>query len=93
MTASKSDSDQPVNPRVFVVRPDSATEQWLVSEQGDAGPAQAFGNKDAAVEAAKKLAQAFGPSRLRVESGDGKVDLECAYDKDPLVTQLEKFGF
>jgi hypothetical protein len=64
-----------------------------VSEQGDSGLPQAFDDKDAALEAAKKLAQAFGPSRLRVETNDGKVDLECAYAKDPLVTQLEKFGF
>jgi hypothetical protein len=93
MAISKSDNDQQVNPRVFVVRLDPAAEQWLVSEEGDSAPAQAFDSKDAALEAAKKLAQAFGPSRLRVENRRGNVDLDCAYDKDPVVTQLEKFGF
>lgn len=93
MTTSDRDSDQQANPRVFVVRPDSTGNQWLVCEQDDSGFPQAFDDKDAAMEAAKKLAQAFGPSRLRVENSDGTVDLECAYDKDPLVTQLEKFGF
>ena len=79
-------------PREFTVSFDRSSGQWLVSEPGDEKP-QVFNAREDAVEAAKKLAQGYGPSRLRVLTTDGSVDTETEYGADPVVTQLEKFGF
>ena len=80
------------NRRVFVVSPNGRT--WRLYEEGDASDrGQEFDRKDDAIEAGKKSAQGFGPAVLRIESEPGVVELEQVFDKDPLVTQLEKFGF
>ena len=76
--------------RVFTVRPDG--DRWLLSEIGDEKP-QAFAGCDEAVEAGKTLAQGSGPALLKVLDADGAVQSEASYERDPLVTQLEKFGF
>lgn len=79
-------------PREFTVRFDDSDACWLVSEPGDDKP-QVFAAREEAVEAAKKLAQGYGPSRLRILATEGSVESEIEYDADPVVTQLEKFGF
>lgn len=79
--------------RVFYVGLEPGGGKWLVTEAGDDSTRDAFDTSDEAVEAAKKLAQAYGPSRLLVHKSDGSLDYETAYEQDPLVTQLEKFGF
>ncbi len=76
--------------RVFTVRPNG--EQWLLCESGDE-KSQAFASRDEAVEAGKTLAQGNGPALLKVLDTDGTVQSEANYERDPLVTQLEKFGF
>lgn len=78
--------------RVFIVKPEGSGGEWLLFEPGDDQP-QRYASQDAAVEAGKKAAQGHGPSRLEVQDADGRVASESRYDKDPLVTQLEKFGF
>ena len=78
--------------RVFIVRPAADGKRWHVMEPGDARP-QEFDSKDAAIEAGKTLAQGHGPSKLQIQSSTGDVESSTAYGKDPLVTQLEKFGF
>lgn len=78
--------------RQFTVSFDASSDRWLVSEPEDEQP-QSFAAKDEALEAAKKLAQGHGPSRLRVLNKDGSTDTEVEYGADPLVTQLGKFGF
>ena len=78
--------------RVFLVTPEG--DNWRVSEEGDApGEGRQFQRKDEAIEAAKKLAQGFGPSLLRVQTAGGAVELEQTFGKDPLVDQLQKTGF
>src|SRR5688572_18638118 len=57
--------------RVFIVQPAPA-DGWLVREAHDENPQQ-FSTKEQAMEAAKKLAQAHGPSVLQVQSGDGAI--------------------
>jgi hypothetical protein len=84
---------EPDRARLFLVRPDGNTNDWLVSEDGDTAAPQRFDSRESAVEAGKTLAQGHGPSLLRVLEQDGSVDDETSYGKDPLVTQLEKFGF
>jgi hypothetical protein len=79
--------------RVFFVRQDESQSKWLVGESGEDGTCDEFSTHEEAVEAAKKLAQAFGPSRLLVHNADGTLDYEAVYEEDPLVTQLSKFGF
>ena len=78
--------------RSFIVRPALEGDAWLVEEPGDARPQQ-FSTRDDALEAGKKLAQAHGPSTLQVHDLAGNTELEMTYEEDPLVTQLEKFGF
>ena len=78
--------------RVFIVRPAADGKHWLVMEPGDERP-QEFESKDAAVEAGKTLAQGHGPSELQIQSSAGELESSTTYEKDPLVTQLEKFGF
>ena len=78
--------------RVFDVRPSAAADKWQVAEEGVDSPEE-FDTREQAIEAAKKLAQAHGPSRLRVHSSDGRVEHETSYEEDPLVRQLAEFGF
>ena len=78
--------------RTFTVRPAGEDDRWLLSEAGDEKPQQ-FPTRAEAVEAGKKLAQGHGPARLQVFDSQGAVESETTYEKDPLVTQLEKFGF
>ena len=79
--------------RVFYVRREETAGKWVVTEAGDESTRSEFESSAEAVEAAKKLAQAHGPSRLLVHKTDGSLDYETTYDEDPLVTELQKFGF
>jgi hypothetical protein len=78
--------------RAFTVRPAAEGAAWLVEEPGDERPQQ-FATRDDAVEAGKTLAQAHGPSTLQVRDRAGGIEAEMTFEEDPLVTQLEKFGF
>lgn len=66
--------------------------QWAVAEDGLEGR-DVYGTREAAVEAGKKLAQARGPSRLQIHDERGGVAFEQTFDKDPLVRDLEQYGF
>ena len=83
-----------VNKRtVFHVVPDATGTRWLVTQEGNDSRPDSFESKELAVEAAKKLAQAHGPSLLQVHSRDGAIEYESSYEEDPLVRQLAEYGF
>lgn len=78
---------------VYHVSPESHGHRWLVAEEGTNGTTDAYEQRDEAIEAAKTLAQAHGPATVKVHTADGGLEYERDYGKDPLVEQLEKFGF
>jgi len=71
------------DPEIYHVLPEGAVASWRVEKEGAALPLTRTQSKDAAVRAAKRLAQAAASGRVVVHRRDGSVAQEIRYGEPP----------
>ncbi len=67
---------------VFHVSPDASAKRWVVSTENTEFRKE-FDNKQEAEDFAKKRAQQFELSQVKVHKKDGNMEYESTYGKDP----------
>jgi hypothetical protein len=68
---------------VYWVQPGSQKGSWRVQKQGGSRASGTFEKKSEAITFAKEQAKKTGLGQVRIQNGEGRIEREFTYGKDP----------